>query len=128
MSQASLIASICLLPALPNLPDPARYRAFITFLYVREDQLALSTEPPTSPGIKMFETLLAVSGIGPKVALSQTGTMPVDALENAISSGNVDPELAAGAVRGGAVQVVVAVILDRGTIASPSQAGTRTGG
>jgi Holliday junction DNA helicase RuvA len=41
-------------------------------------------------GIKMFETLLGVSGIGPKVALSILGTMPVDSLENAISGGNVD--------------------------------------
>ena len=60
-----------------------------TFLYVREDQLALYGTPDER-GIKMFETLLGVAGIGPKVALSILGTMPVEALENAISSGNVD--------------------------------------
>ncbi len=60
-----------------------------TFLYVREDQLALYGTPDER-GIKMFETLLGVSGIGPKVALSILGTMPVEALENAISAGNVD--------------------------------------
>lgn len=60
-----------------------------TYMYVREDQLALYGAPDER-GIKMFETLLGVAGIGPKVALSILGTMPVDALENAISSGNVD--------------------------------------
>lgn len=60
-----------------------------TFLYVREDQLALYGTPDEM-GIRMFETLLGVAGIGPKVALSILGTMPVEALENAISSGNVD--------------------------------------
>jgi holliday junction DNA helicase RuvA len=60
-----------------------------TFLYVREDQLALYGTPDER-GIKMFETLLGVAGIGPKVALSILSTMPVEALENAISSGNVD--------------------------------------
>jgi holliday junction DNA helicase RuvA len=60
-----------------------------THLYVREDQLALYGAPEERQ-LKMFETLLGVSGIGPKVALSILSTMPVDALENAIGSGNVD--------------------------------------
>jgi Holliday junction DNA helicase RuvA len=60
-----------------------------THLYVREDQMALYGATDER-GIKMFETLLGVSGIGPKVALSILGTMPVDSLENAISGGNVD--------------------------------------
>lgn len=60
-----------------------------THLYVREDQMSLyGTSDERS--LRMFEQLLTVSGIGPKVALSILGTMPVDALENAISSGNVD--------------------------------------
>jgi Holliday junction DNA helicase RuvA len=63
-------------------------RAF-TYLYVREDQLALYGTADEN-GIAMFETLLSVSGIGPKVALSILGTMPVEALESAISAGNVD--------------------------------------
>lgn len=60
-----------------------------THLYVREDQLSLyGTSDARS--LRMFEQLLTVSGIGPKVALSILGTMPVDSLESAISSGNVD--------------------------------------
>lgn len=60
-----------------------------THLYVREDQLALygATEERQ---IRLFETLLGVSGIGPKVALSILGAMPVDSLESAIAEGNVD--------------------------------------
>ncbi len=60
-----------------------------THLYVREDQLVLYGAPDEAQ-LKMFETLIGVSGIGPKVALNILGTMPVDALESAISSGNVD--------------------------------------
>jgi Holliday junction DNA helicase RuvA len=60
-----------------------------THLYVREDQMALYGVPEERQ-LKMFETLLGVSGIGPKVALSILSTMPIDALENAIGSGNVD--------------------------------------
>ncbi len=74
---------------LAQLSRPGEVSRVHTFLYVREDQLALYGTPDER-GIRMFETLLAVSGIGPKVALSILGTMPVDALENAISSGNVD--------------------------------------
>ncbi len=60
-----------------------------THLYVREDQLTLyGTEDDRQ--LKMFETLLAVTGIGPKAALSILGSMPMDALENAIANGNVD--------------------------------------
>ena len=60
-----------------------------THLYVREDQLALYGSPDERQ-IRLFETLITVSGIGPKVALSVLSSMPPDALENAIASGNVD--------------------------------------
>jgi Holliday junction DNA helicase RuvA len=60
-----------------------------THLYVREDQLALYGTAEERQ-LRMFETLLGVSGIGPKVALSILSTMPVDSLESAIGSGNVD--------------------------------------
>jgi Holliday junction DNA helicase RuvA len=60
-----------------------------THLYVREDQMALYGTAEERQ-LKMFETLLGVSGIGPKVALNILSTMPIDALESAIGSGNVD--------------------------------------
>jgi Holliday junction DNA helicase RuvA len=60
-----------------------------THMYVREDQLALygSTDERQ---LKMFESLLTVTGIGPKAALSILSALPVEALENAIAAGNVD--------------------------------------
>ncbi|MDQ3927598.1 MAG: Holliday junction branch migration protein RuvA, partial [Chloroflexota bacterium] len=60
-----------------------------THLYVREDQLALYGAADERE-LRMFETLLGVSGIGPKVGLSILSSMPVEALENAIATGNVD--------------------------------------
>ncbi len=65
-----------------------RVRVF-THLYIREDQMALygTTEERQ---LHLFETLLGVSGIGPKAALAILGSMPADAIENAIASGNID--------------------------------------
>ena len=60
-----------------------------TFLYVREDQLALYGAT-SEQQLKMFESLLGVTGIGPKAALSILSVMQPDALESAISSGNLD--------------------------------------
>ena len=72
--------------ALGRIGDTARVH---TYLYVREDQLALYGVTEERQ-IRLFETLLGVSGIGPKAALAILGTMPVDALESAIAEGNVD--------------------------------------
>ncbi len=77
---ASTIASV------GAVGDTARVH---THLYVREDQLALYGAPEERQ-LRLFESLLTVSGIGPKVALSILSSMPVDALESAIASGNVD--------------------------------------
>jgi Holliday junction DNA helicase RuvA len=74
------------LAAIGQVGDVARVH---TYMYVREDQLALYGAHEERQ-IRLFETLLSVSGIGPKAALSILGTMPVDALENAIAEGNVD--------------------------------------
>ena len=75
--------------SIPQMGKVGKRARVFTHLYVREDQLALYGTPDER-GIKMFETLLGVSGIGPKVALSILSTMPVEALESAISAGNVD--------------------------------------
>lgn len=60
-----------------------------THLYVREDQLALYGTPDERQ-LKLFESLLSVSGIGPKAALSILSALPPDSLESALASGNVD--------------------------------------
>ena len=60
-----------------------------TYLYVREDVMQLfgfgSLEEQ-----ELFEQVLTVSGIGPKGALALVGSMPPEALKQAIFSGNVD--------------------------------------
>lgn len=75
--------------SIPALGRVGQVGKVFTHLYVREDQLALYGAPEEKQ-LKLFESLLGVSGIGPKVALSILSTMPVDSLENAIASGNVD--------------------------------------
>lgn len=74
------------IPSVGVVGDVARVH---THLYVREDQLALYGTTDERQ-LHMFETLLGVSGIGPKVGLSILSAMPIDQLEEAISSGNVD--------------------------------------
>src|SRR5689334_7002583 len=62
--------------------------SLITHLYVREDQMALfGTRTPEQ--MTMFETLLNVTGVGPKMALAILGTLPVDTLQNAIAAGDL---------------------------------------
>src|SRR5215210_1007400 len=70
--------------AIPTLGKVGEVAHLFTHLYVREDQLALYGTPDERQ-LRLFESLLGVSGIGPKVALSILSTMPVDALESAIS-------------------------------------------
>ncbi len=60
-----------------------------THLHVREDDLSLygfSTEDE----LRLFETLLTVSGIGPKVAMGVLSSARADTLRAAIAQGNLD--------------------------------------
>ncbi|MGE5264488.1 MAG: Holliday junction branch migration protein RuvA [Acidobacteriota bacterium] len=60
-----------------------------THLHVREDDLSLygfSTEDE----LRLFETLLTVSGIGPKVALGVLSAASSDTLRLAIAQGNIE--------------------------------------
>lgn len=58
-----------------------------TYHYVREDQIALYGFP-TSEELSMFELLLTVSGIGPKVACNITGSMNPGKFALAVVSGD----------------------------------------
>jgi Holliday junction DNA helicase RuvA len=60
----------------------------LTHLYVREDQMALFGTR-TSAQMEMFERLLGVTGVGPRMALAILGTLPVDTLQNAIAQGDL---------------------------------------
>ena len=58
-----------------------------THLHIREDLLALYGFA-TSDQRNLFETLLSVSGVGPKVALSMLSSAPPDELRAAIGGGD----------------------------------------
>ena len=58
-----------------------------THLYVREDNLALYGFA-SGEEMKMFELLIGVSGVGPKVALSVLSTMEPERFAMAIASGD----------------------------------------
>jgi Holliday junction DNA helicase RuvA len=60
-----------------------------THLYVREDQLALFGF--TSPDeLRLFETLIGVSGVGPRLALAILSRVRPEALELAITGENAE--------------------------------------
>jgi len=60
-----------------------------THLHVREDVLALYGFA-TQEELRLFELLITVSGVGPKLALAVLSNLSADALRAAIASGNVD--------------------------------------
>jgi Holliday junction DNA helicase RuvA len=70
--------------SLASLPSQGDSVTVHTFLYVREDELSLfgfeSAEERS-----LFESLLTVSGVGPKVALAALSSLSPDALMNAIA-------------------------------------------
>lgn len=60
-----------------------------THLHVREDELSLYG-CATEDELHLFELLLGVSGIGPKVALAMLSTLSVDAIRGAIATDQAD--------------------------------------
>lgn len=60
-----------------------------THLHVREDNLTLFGFG-SARELALFQTLITVSGIGPKMALSMLSAMDVEQLTLAIASGNAD--------------------------------------
>jgi Holliday junction DNA helicase subunit RuvA len=65
-----------------------RVRVF-THLHVREDALSLFGFATTEE-LSLFETLIDVSGIGPKLGLAMLSVMNAEALASAIISGNAE--------------------------------------
>jgi Holliday junction DNA helicase RuvA len=60
-----------------------------THLYVREDQLALFGFASTDE-LRLFETLIGVSGVGPRLALAILSRVRPEALELAITGENAE--------------------------------------
>ncbi len=74
--------------ALSEVGDEGDTVRLHTHLAVREDAMTLYG-CTTRRQLDLFETLLNVTGVGPKVALAIIGTMPVDTLEAAITQGDL---------------------------------------
>jgi Holliday junction DNA helicase RuvA len=77
------------LSILSSLPDEASEVFLFTYLHVREDILQLfgfrSEEEK-----RIFTTLIGVSGIGPKIALSILSTIPTDTFYGLVHSEDVE--------------------------------------
>ncbi|MDO8560922.1 MAG: Holliday junction branch migration protein RuvA [bacterium] len=72
---------------LKKIPEKGESVKLWTNLYVREDALELYGFIHQSE-LELFETLIHVSGIGPKTGLGVMGVAPVDILRRAIASGD----------------------------------------
>lgn len=70
------------LAQMPGIGDEVR---IFTYTAVREDSITIYGFIDENQ-LSMFELLLTVGGVGPKVALSIVGTLEVDTIINAISS------------------------------------------
>ncbi len=72
-----------------KLPDENSITSLYTYLAVREDSLTLfgfSSEAEK----QMFELLISVNGIGPKLAQSVLSGIQIDDLRNALVTGNIN--------------------------------------
>jgi Holliday junction DNA helicase RuvA len=67
--------------------DPGAEVEVVTRLIVREDQLALYGFA-TGDELRLFDTLVSVSGVGPRLACAILSRFPADQLHSAIASEN----------------------------------------
>jgi len=74
---------------LETAEGPGRQVELFTHLRVRENELALYG-CGSEDELALFELLLSVSGVGPKVALAMLSTMSPDSLRLAIAQGNAE--------------------------------------
>lgn len=90
-----------------------------TVLYVREDQLALYGFA-SAEELRLFETLLGVSGVGPRLACAILSRLPVDQLATAIFEENV---ALLGSVPGVGKKTAARLVLElRGKLTPPERA------
>ncbi len=75
--------------SLSKLPESGETAVIHTYLYVREDAMQLYGFASTDEQ-SLFETLLSVSGIGPKVALAILSCFDVATIKKAIVTEDVD--------------------------------------
>jgi Holliday junction DNA helicase RuvA len=72
-----------------RLPALGQMVRLVTHLYLREDAIALYGFL-TVDDLALFEQLITVTGVGPRLALGILSAAPAEALRGAIASDNVD--------------------------------------
>jgi Holliday junction DNA helicase RuvA len=70
-----------------ELPEPGTAAALLVYTHVREDTLALFGFASDREK-KLFEMLISVSGVGPKLALTLLSGIPADDLLGALAKGD----------------------------------------
>jgi len=75
--------------ALSTLGKPGDTVKVFTHMHVREDNIALYGFPTTEE-LWLFETLLGVTGLGPKLSLAMLSALTPDQITMAIATGSVD--------------------------------------
>lgn len=73
---------------LESLPPPGEKVSLVTHTLVREDDLSLFGFTGEEE-LRVFELLLSVSGVGPKVALALLSALPAEELAQAVASDDV---------------------------------------
>jgi Holliday junction DNA helicase RuvA len=74
---------------LEDIGDTGETARLFTHLYVREDQLSLYGFA-TQDELRLFETLIGVSGVGPRLALAILSRVRPEVLETAIAGENAE--------------------------------------
>jgi Holliday junction DNA helicase RuvA len=75
--------------ALSTLGKPGDAVKVFTHMHVREDNIALYGFPSTEE-LWLFETLIGVTGLGPKLSLAMLSALTPDQITMAIATGSVD--------------------------------------
>ncbi len=93
-----------------------------THLHLREDSVTLYGFASTEE-LELFQILLSVSGIGPKLALATLSTMSVEQVSMAIATGNIDLLTAVPGIGKKTAQRLILELKDKigaGLIATPA--------
>jgi Holliday junction DNA helicase RuvA len=75
--------------ALSNIGKAGDFVKVFTHMHVREDNIALYGFPTTEE-LWLFETLLGVTGLGPKLSLAMLSALTPDQITMAIATGNAE--------------------------------------